>query len=165
MPLLQIRIVVACLGLVALTRCEDPNGPLPRTGLPDELRFNYGGFAVEGVTVELQGSSVAMWRTPWNWQPGVVIDTVRVVPTEDQWRAFWTAAERAGVQHWRPRYAAEGVVDGNGWSLRLVGGDFRLMSTGSNAYPDNRGGEHELEMTEAFQSFRSALGNLVGEDP
>ncbi len=138
--------------------------PLPREGQPDELRFSYGGFAIEGVTVELHGTSVAMWRTPWNWQPGVAIDTVRAVPSDDEWRQFWTAADRAGVQRWRPRYATEGVVDGSGWSLYLVAQDFRLTSTGSNAYPDGSGGEHELEMTEEFRALRTALGNLVGEE-
>ena len=162
--LLSLRVVIASVAIAAMTRCEAPLVPLPREGPPDELRFSYGGFAIDGVTVELQGSSVAMWRTPWNWQPGVTIDTVRAVPTEDQWREFWAAAERAGVQRWLPRYMAEGVVDGSGWSLRLAGGDFDLTSTGSNAYPDRRGVEHELEMTEEFRSLRTALGNLVGEE-
>lgn len=164
MTIVSLRFSIAVIALVAMTRCEDPMAPLPREGQPDELRFSYGGFAMDAVTIELQGSSVAMWRTPWNWQPGVAIDTLRAEPTEDQWREFWSQADRAGVQRWYPRYAAEGVVDGSGWSLRLVADEFRLTSHGANAFPDQFGREHELEMTEAFQSFRTALGNLVGED-
>ena len=164
MSLLSVRIVLASLSFMALTRCDGPTAPLPREGAPDEFRFVYGGFTMEAVTVELEGTSVAMWRTSWDWRPGVAIDTIRSVPTEAAWREFWVAAERAGVRRWRPRYAAEGVLDGDGWTLRLAAGDFRLTSTGSNAYPDALGREHELEMTEAFQSFRSALGNLIGED-
>ncbi len=164
MSLLTARIVAASIAFMALTRCEAPTAPLPREGAPDELRFIYGGFAMDAVTVELEGTSIAMWRTPWDWRPGVAIDTIRSAPTADAWREFWVATERAGVQRWRPRYAAEGVVDGDGWTLRLTAGDFRLTSSGSNAYPDALGREHELEMTKEFQLFRSALGNLIGED-
>lgn len=159
------RIVLA--SLVVLTSglaCDDPTGPsLPREGPPDELRFSFGGFAIGAADIELRGTTVAMWRTPWDWQPGVAIDTVYAVPTDESWRQFWVAAERAGVHRWRSRYAAN-VVDGAGWALRLVAGEFALESSGENAYPDSRGREHELEMTEEFRSLRTALGNLVGEE-
>jgi hypothetical protein len=124
----------------------------------------YGGFGIDIVRVELQGASVAMWRRPWDWRPGVPIDTMRAVPTDDAWREFWLAAERAGVHRWRTQYVAEGVVDGDGWALRLVTGDFDLLASGSNAFPDARGREHELEMTEEFRLLRTAIGNLVGEE-
>jgi hypothetical protein len=149
--------------LTAVTACADPTAPLPRDGPPDELSFSYGGWMMDMVTVEVQGTSVAMWRRPSDWPPGVAIDTVRAVPTDEAWRTFWIAAERAGVGRWRSSYSAD-VVDGAGWTLRLVAGDFSLESTGSNAYPDWRGREHELEVTEEFLSFTAALGNLVGAE-
>ena len=157
---LRSRIIVACLSVVPLIGCSDPTAPLPREGAPDELRFSFGGFAIGDVTLELQDSSVAMW----GWTPGATIDTVRVVPNEEAWREFWSAAERAGVRRWRSRYFAEGVIDGNGWSFRLVAGDFALESTGSNAYPDALGRERELIMTDEFRLLRTALGKLVGEE-
>lgn len=163
--LLTLRLVVAlCLAvLTAVTGCADPTAPLPRDGPPDELNFSYGGWMMDIVTVELQGTSVAMWRRPADWHPGVAIDTVRAVPTDEAWRTFWIAADRAGLRRWRSSYSAE-VLDGAGWTLRLVAGDFSLESAGSNAYPDWRGREHELQMTEEFLSFMGALGNLVGAE-
>ena len=158
------RLTLTCLALPAGTAtCGDPTAPLPREGPPDELSFGFGGFAIEGVTLELQGTTVLMWRRSWDWRPGEAIDTLRVTPSADQWREFWITADAAGVQRWRARYAAEGVVDGAGWRFRLVAGAFALESTGANAYPDRLGREHELEMTEEFRALRTALGNLVGE--
>ena len=144
--------------------CDDPTAPLPREGPPDELRFVYGGFMMDVVTVEVQGTTVATWRRPWNWHPGMAIDSVRTVPTAEAWREFWVVADQVGVRRWRSRYESEGTIDGNGWGLRLVAGAFSLESMGANAYPDWRGREHEPHMTEEFAAFMTALGDLVGEE-
>ncbi len=155
--------MIGCLAIVAaIAGCEDPTAALPREGPPDELYFSYGGFSMDVVTIESQGTSVAMWIRPWDWHPGVAIDTVRTVPTAAAWRQFWIVAEDAGVHRWGSRYSAD-VIDGDGWELRLAAGEFALESSGSNAYPDWRGREHELEMTAEFEAFKTALGDLVGE--
>jgi hypothetical protein len=158
------RITLGCLALIASTAtCDDPTAPLPREGPPDDLRFVFGGFAITGVTLELQGATVLMWRQSWDPRPGEAIDTLRATPSAEQWRDFWSAADAAGVQRWRARYAAEDVIDGNAWQLRLVAGAFALESTGSNAYPDRLGREQEALMTAEFRALLTALGNLVGE--
>lgn len=144
---------------LVIAACGDPVAPLPREGAPDELEFSFAEFAIAVTTWELRGDTVVFRHTPWG--AGSASDSARAVPTADAWRAFWTAADEAGVSRWRERYAAEGVVDGNGWSLRLVAGSARLESEGSNAYPDRRGRESELEVTDAFRAFRSALEDLV----
>jgi hypothetical protein len=157
------RAVLACLmTVVMMTGCADPTGPLPSSGVPDELLFEFGGFADESVTLELRETTVLLWRRPWDWRPGVPIDTLRVTPTDAQWREFWSAAKRAGVSRWASRYSAD-VIDGAGWHLRLAAGDFALESTGENSYPDSLGFGHDLEITDAFLGFRAALGNLVRE--
>jgi hypothetical protein len=101
-------------------------------------------------------------RASWGGS-GVTVDSVRVVPTADQWRAFWAAADDAGVGRWRRRYVAEGVVDGSGWGLRLRAGGENILSEGSNAYPDRNGDEQENRVTDAFLTFLDGLGDLVGE--
>jgi hypothetical protein len=167
LPARFIRAHIALLSLAALTvgaACQDPTAPLPREGAPDELLFSFGGFGIDATTLELRGATVAMWRSPADWRPGIAIDTTYAVPTAEAWREFWITAKGAGVQRWRSRYAADNIIDGVGWSLRLVAGAFALEASGSNAYPDWRGREHELEMTEEFRAFRTALGNLVGEE-
>ncbi|HEX6909190.1 MAG TPA: hypothetical protein VF142_02295 [Longimicrobium sp.] len=156
--------VAAALAAVALAAaaCEgDAMGPLPREGAPDALRFSIGGFAVDVREIELRGDTVVYRRTSWGG-PGETVDSVRVVPTADAWRAFWEAADDAGVRRWRTRYLAEDVVDGSGWTLSLVADGLQLHSAGSNAYPDHRGREHELEPTPAFEGFVAGAGALIG---
>lgn len=152
----------ALAGLVLAGACEgDAFGPLPREGAPDALRFSIGGFATDSREIEVRGDTVVYRRTSWDGRaPGV--DSVRVVPTADAWRAFWDAADDAGVRRWRARYLAEGVVDGAGWTLSLVVDGRELHSVGSNAYPDHRGREHELEITPAFEAFVAGVGALTG---
>lgn len=147
--------------VVAHAGCSDPTGPLPDEGVPDELTFSIGGFAVDSRMIELRGDTVVFRRRPWD--SGPVADSVRAVPTSDDWRAFWAVAHRVGVERWRGEYRAEGIVDGIGWSLRLMAGGQLITSTGSNAYPDRRGREHEGSMTEEFRSFLAALGDLIGQ--
>ena len=53
------------------------------------------------------------------------------------------ATERAGVHRWRARYAAEDIVDGVGWSVRIAAGGRVVASSGTNAYPDRFGREHD----------------------
>jgi hypothetical protein len=53
-------------------------------------------------------------------------------------------------------------VDGVGWGVRIAAGGRLVESSGSNAYPDRFGREHELGMTEDFRAFLTAVGELVG---
>ncbi|MDQ3388427.1 MAG: hypothetical protein M3483_02865, partial [Gemmatimonadota bacterium] len=107
---LAAAILVSALALVA---CADATGPLPQEGAPDELGFSIGGYGVGSRSIEVRGDTVVFSQVPWGPQDPIL--TSRVVPTPDAWRAFWTAADRAGVRQWRPKYVAEGIVDGSGW--------------------------------------------------
>lgn len=158
------RAWTAALVTLVFAGCGDATGPLPRDGAPDELRFSFGGYGMGGTTVQLEGDAVVSWYVPWGWMPGTPIDSTRTVPTAQAWSAFWQAAERAGVSRWRERYVAEGVVDGAGYSLRIVADGRVLESAGSNAYPDRLGREHEMDFTDAFSEFMDAVGVLAGRD-
>jgi hypothetical protein len=153
---------IPVLAAALLASCDDPTGPLPREGAPRELRYSVGGFGVGSAQVELRGDTVVLVRTPWDAGPGTRSDSVRTVPTAEAWRSFWEAAADAGVRRWRARYNAEGVVDGSGWSLRIVAPGSKIESNGSNAYPDRHGLEHENEVTREFRAFEAALEALAG---
>jgi hypothetical protein len=154
---------IVCIAF-AFAGCTDPMGPLPREGAPDELHFSIGGFGTGTTVVELDDEGLAVTRIPWNPEPGVTIVPVHVVPSAQAWSDFWAAAEKAGVRRWRNKYVAEDVVDGAGWSLRIKTGDVVIDSFGSNAWPDSRGREHELDVTADFQAFLEAVGTLAGQD-
>ncbi|HEX6747545.1 MAG TPA: hypothetical protein VF092_09680 [Longimicrobium sp.] len=156
-------IAALFVAALAIAGCRDLTGALPEEGPPDELVFSFGGFGVGSTTIELHGDSVVITHTPTDFLPTVPPPRVSRVPSPDEWRAFWDAARRAGVHRWRHEYRAEGVVDGSGWDLRIVSDGRTLESSGSNAYPDQLGREHELEMTEAWFAFRLALETLAGQ--
>lgn len=154
---------IVCIAF-AFAGCTDPMGPLPREGAPDELRFSIGGFGTGTTIVELDDEGLAVTRIPWDREPGVTIVPVRVVPSAQAWSDFWAAAEKAGVRRWRAQYVAEGVVDGAGWSLSIRSGDVVIDSSGSNAWPDSRGREHERDIPADFLAFLEAVGTLAGQD-
>lgn len=156
------RAWIAAAITLAFTGCSDPTGAtLPREGVPDEFEFTVSGFGVGSTTVSVDGDAVLVVRAQWD--PVLAVDSARTVPTQQQWTAFWAAADEAGVGRWREQYFAEGVVDGSGWSLRIVADGRVIDSGGSNAYPDERGREHENEETAAFRNFLDALADLTGE--
>lgn len=144
--------------------CSDGTAPLQREGRPAALEFSMNGFSAQTRELELRGDTIVARRTPPGLVPGQPSDSVRVVPSADAWRAFWVAVDEAGVRRWLPRYVADGIVDGNGWGLRLrlVSAGADISSGGSNAYPDRLGCEHELEVTAEFQSLTSAMNVLAG---
>jgi hypothetical protein len=165
MPVMSsLRHAAALCALAVAGACGDATAPLPSEGAPSALAFSFGGFGAPSRTVRLRGDTLVYTRRPWDWLPGVKIDSVRTVPSADAWRTFWASASRSGVGRWRGRYVAEGIVDGNGWGLDLTTADgVRIESEGSNAYPDRSGREHEGDMTAEFRDFLSALGALIGQ--
>jgi hypothetical protein len=156
-------LVFACAFASAVTACSTVTAPLPGTGAPSEFEFSIWGFPVGSTNVKLRGDTLLVWRTSFTHRPGAATDTARTAPTDDGWRAFWASTERAGVHRWRPQYVAEGVVDGAAWDTRIVTGGRMVKSSGSNAYPDRLGREHELDMTADFQVFLTAVSDLVGQ--
>ena len=163
---LRIGVLLAALAAVPLAfiACDDsPVVPLPVEGAPDALLFSVSAFEGSGGRVVQMRGDTVVFRRITSHGSSVSIDSVRVVPTSDDWRRFWAAAEEAGVRNWRPHYLAEGIVDGMGWGLRLEAEGEIFESEGSNAFPDSFGGEHENQVTDAFRVFTDAIGELVGQ--
>ena len=157
------RLASAAALSLALVGCEDSTAPLPTSGVPAMLEFSLGGYFVGSKSVILRGDTVLYVRVPWDHTPTVKLDTVRTVPSAEQWRAFWSAAQGAGVSRWRPEYVAEGIVDGVGWGLRLAANGRIISSQGSNAFPDGDGRKHEGDSTPEFQVLLHAFNDLIGQ--
>lgn len=146
---------------LSLAGCDDVTGLASRAGAPDELRFSIGGFGTDSRSWEVRGDTLVFRRRVWDPRE-TGVDSVRVVPTAEEWRGFRSAADGAGVSRWKRSYRAQGVVDGTGWGLRLRDGELRVESEGSNAYPNRRGDQRELQMTDGFRAFLGALEALAG---
>lgn len=154
---------VLAVAALAVAGCEDAVAPLPRDGVPDVLRFSMTGYGTGSAGVELRGDTVVYQRVPWNGDAPVAADSVRVVPTAEAWRAFWDAADEAGVRRWRLRYASD-AIDGVGWNLSLEVDGRRILSSGVNAFPDREGDRIVDGPTPDFDAFADAVGALVGRD-
>jgi hypothetical protein len=161
-PRFELRALVLGMTIVLVSACIDTTSPLAREGRPSVLAFSIGGFGAPSRQLELRGDTVIARRRPFDWVPGRPTDSVRVVPSAEAWRAFWSAADEAGVQRWHDQYMAEGIVDGEGWSITLASGGRAITSWGSNSYPDKNGREHELSPPAEFGAFKSALNVLAG---
>lgn len=148
------------IGAAGACSDDDPFAPLPRSGPPEQMEFVISGYFAPFTKYRAEGDSVLYYHREWDAQ--VASDSVWIVPTDAQWREFWAAARRAGVPAWKRRYVAENIVDGAGWGLMIeIDGETRV-SSGSNAWPDRRGIEHEGEMTDDFRGFMVALDELIG---
>lgn len=156
------RAALAAIAALALSACGEATAPLPAEGAPDELAFNVSAAeAWSSTNVQLDGAAVVVTHVRRSQEEGVRTQRVRVVPSAQDWEAFWAAVDDAGVRRWTGQYVAEGYVDGVGWSLRLARGGVVTESHGVNAYPDRDGREHEIFVTADFRAFLDALGTLT----
>jgi hypothetical protein len=159
--LLRHRLAVALGALTfMLAACGDPAGPLPRSGAPQRLEFRLYAWGAPSTAVLTVGDSVVFVRR--SASTGRPMDSVSVVPSDEQWRTFWTTARAAGVTRWKDAYETD-VLDGGGWSLH-IGLDGRdIRSRGSNAWPNRLGGLSDGPSPE-FEALVAAVGALVGRD-
>jgi hypothetical protein len=147
---------------VLVASCNDFTAPLQQEGRPSVLEFSIGGYGATSRQLELRGDTIVARRRPFNWLPGGTTDSVRVIPSAEAWRAFWNAADEAGVQRWHVQYNANQIADGEGWSISVASGSRAINSWGSNAYPDRNGREHEAESPAEWQAFKNSLSALAG---
>lgn len=159
MKVLRTLTFPAMCTAFALAGCGDPTAPLPIEGAPHELEFEIAGWGVGATKWLLRGDTLVYRVTTEDFTSAT---ETRTIPSAEEWRAFWIEMQRTGLNQWRKRYVAEGIADGEGWNTRVRIGNVLIESQGSNAYPDERGREHELQRTAAFEAFLAALRRLSG---
>jgi hypothetical protein len=74
-----------------------------------------------------------------------------ITVSEDQWREFRKALDRANVWKWKKYYDSD-ILDGTQWNLRIKYLDAFLHSGGSNNFP----------LKQEFEQFRAAVTVLLG---
>jgi hypothetical protein len=115
------------------------------------LLASIGGFP--------HGHEEVRWRRGRLWyRPSEYVENhVSVVPTVQDWEAFWSAIDRIGVWQWQPRYDDPDILDGTQWTLELMNGPRRVKSFGSNSYPGGTDRGH----AQPFEQLLDAIGALV----
>ena len=158
----------AALALLLLAGCGEGSlfaGPpaLPTDGPPTALEVRLDGFGYGAHLVTLVGGDTLLVERRPEWR----IDSAgitRVVPTAAQWRAFWDAADRAGVARWPRSCVNARIADGAGYTVTIgTASERRLEAGGMNAYP-RADGRCDLDggWTTEFRTLMEATSRLIG---
>jgi len=70
-------------------------------------------------------------------------------PSADDWQRFWKKTVNLKIWLWDKQYIDRSRSDGSHWSVNLEVGKLKLMTYGSNSYPEN------------FNEFIQAVRELI----
>jgi hypothetical protein len=113
---------------------------------PSAFEFYIGGHMGRSYGLELFPDALYYIRRPGGSVPD---EEATLRPDPERWKRFWADMDKIGVWGWLPSYERMDILDGTGWSLELALGDRRIVSGGSNAYPDG------------FRDLLAAVNRLV----
>src|SRR6185436_688723 len=107
-----------------------------RMSASNRLLVTIGGFP--------HGHEEVRWRRGRLWYRPDEYDeyVVSLVPTVQEWEAFWAAIDQIGVWQWQSRYDNPDILDGTQWTLELTNGSRRVKCFGSNSFPGGSDREH-----------------------
>ena len=129
-------------------------------GMPDELEISIGGYPGPFYSLSQANDTVVYGSRT------VGEDSFReevIIPTAEQWQSFWTALDKIGIWKWCSSYSTPDVLDGTGWSVKIVRGDRTIETGGLNGYPGGRTGQEcKDDPTKRFNTFLRAVRDLVG---
>ena len=137
------------------TRAAAATGDRAPHFAPDRLACWIGGHFGSSFSIALDGDELVHEES----EQGVPVSTKRTTPTDDQWRRFDTALEKAGAWTWAGDYSPPYLVmDGTSWSITILRDGRLLQAHGSNGYPPIGEGDTEGP----FGRFCTALERLAG---
>ena len=112
-------------------------------------------------TAELREGSVYYTTTMLGGGRGT---TVKITPTEEQWRAFRAALNEARVRQWRADYGnPAGIEDGLQWGLEVTYGGQAVIAKGDNNFPgDWADTESRGKPGALFRRYLDAIKELLG---
>ena len=126
---------------------------------PVKMDTGIGGHFGSSFNVEYESEGVLVYK---HWEEGTVIADDQVVPTDQQWTAFWRIMETLEVWDWLPRYENHDIVDGTSWGVRVEYAGKSIDSGGSNSFPRAPEETKNSYSTELFHSFTEAVSALLG---
>ena len=123
---------------------------------PEVFETSIGNGLVGYFTLRLEGDRL-LYQAPTPDSPdGDQWEEIPVAP--DDWRRFRRSLIRLDVWSWDQHYATPDVMDGTYWDVRVVWGDQKVESSGSNGYP----GTDASSPGQRFAGFCRAVSRLAG---
>ena len=121
--------------------------------IPEKFEASIGGYDGPSYEVKLQSDGTVLFlHFPDSYIiPLESLDKKGIKVSEEQWREFREALDRANVWTWK-KYYDSFIVDGTQWELIIKYKDADVHAEGSNNYPP----EQEVEQ------FRAAVTALLG---
>lgn len=86
---------------------------------------------------------------------------LEIKPTKEQWVEFWKKMDEIDIWNWNRDYYAL-CLDGVKWKIKIVQGDRKIESYGSNAYPDLNPKHSTDYLSPTFKKFVNAFKDLTG---
>jgi len=159
----MVAMVAALTALTALTAvaCADATAPaFPSDAPPSAFHINYSGWIYGSHDVLLRGDTLVVSRVP-DFRPDGALETT-VVPTASDWRAFWRAADAAGVRSWPRECIDRNIADGGGLSMRIDYAGGHVETTTSNSTPHRDGTCGGTAEGDDYHALLAAVAALIG---
>ena len=107
--------------------------------IPEKFEASIGGYDGPSYEVKLQSDRTVLYHHSSNGIMLLSIDPMEngIEVSNDQWREFREALDRANVWTWK-KYYDSCIVDGTQWETTIVYKDASVRSGGSNNYPPEK---------------------------
>jgi Tfp pilus assembly protein PilP len=127
--------------------------------VPEKFAASIASVFRGSYSVEVDGSAL-LYRAPQNRK------TIRISPSQQQWREFRRAIDDINIWQWRSRYYRS-ITDGDHWSLHIEYSDRSHETGGYASYPEEAAspGSCSPTTTKPFTRFRAAVQSLLGDRP
>jgi hypothetical protein len=120
--------------------------------IPSKFEFIIGGFFSDNCIIEFKDNKLTHSFSS-AWDKSNPYSTSEIIPTESEWKKFWTKVEKIQVWKWKKEYIDPDILDGEQWSLKIKKQNKTLKVYGLNSYPGT------------FNQFKKAIRELLGGLP
>ncbi|MGL4667553.1 MAG: hypothetical protein ACRCWR_06455 [Saezia sp.] len=120
---------------------------------PQEFEAFIGSHFGSKLLVRVEAEQKLTFRAAFGPGSDVwSVEPIYIVPTAEQWSAFYTVFDEKHVWDWKDSYVPEQAIpDSVSWRVKLVCGERNLNSGGYGATPE-----------EGFSDFLKAVSDLTG---
>lgn len=129
---------------------------------PKSLEIYIGGFGGPSYELKWDGEHL-VYRM---YEDGTQQAILHMQPSKRSWEAFWKVMDEIDIWGWQDHYEPSGsVMDGTGWSVKVLVDDRFVESGGDNAYPVGGHCAGTDDVTACFRRFLRAVRRLMGYVP